>query len=766
MKSSTPHHCPFSKRFIGILLVIASLVFISWSKAVAQQKIYEDSFNGGVTTGGYSPDYQSGGEGTFKIKIAAGSTIRKAFLMAGRFGEAKPVTVKLNGKDYLFDANNKATKEYVSHTYGGPSCVHVIEVTKDLDPTVSDYTLEVPQQGGPLNRYNDFYLYVAYDNKDLPKVNTAIFLRTTDIAAHDKFNITLTNATHKTTDIAVSLYCGYICHMKGDGENVMLNGERLGQLGGHDDNSGYCGGPIGSFYYKDNKMVALEDDNIDKKVDGSDALINAKSLLKDKCKSFTMDFEVDQSVYGPHETNAVWGVIVAYGTDECKVKDATVSDDQSVCKGTSVKLTATGGEKYVWSNGERKSSIDVKPDVSTKYFVTISGGGCSEKDTINVEVLNTALVSAGKDTTITDGTVATLEASDGGNYKWSTGETTQTIAVAPQRTTVYTLTVTAGDCSAVDKVIVNVKKNIKAFAGRDTSICLGSEMLLRASGGENYFWSTGETTQSIIVKPAVSTTYYVTVSVDNNVSTDDVTVNVIDVSKADAGKDMTICSGSAITLEGSGGTNYKWSDGEKTQNITVRPKATMTYTVTVSTGACSATDKVTITVNYLPNIDAGPDFEVRADSSAVIHLKGPDGKYKWYPENGLSCIDCKNPTVTPDSTITYKVVYTAENGCKAVDSVVVHAKEVHAYYITNPFTPNGDGDNDIFMVSLRRGKMLDYTIFDKQNRMVFKSTYDVYAWDGKYRGENMPSGVYIYYLNYVDEQGKTVQKTGTFNLIR
>jgi gliding motility-associated-like protein len=766
MKNFRTHFSCIHNNFIAFLFAVICFVFLAGNKSIAQSKIWEDSFNGGVTSGGYSPEYQSGGEGTFTIKIEKGSTIRKAFLMAGRFGNANPLTVTMNGKNYVFDHNNKATKEYQSRTYGGSSCVHVLEVTSDIDPNDSVYTLNIPQQGGPLNRYNDFYLFIAYENVKLKKISAAIFLRATDISPHDKFNINLNVATHKTSDIAISLYCGYICNKVGDGENVFLNGDKLGQLKGNDSNSQYCGGPMGSFYYKDNKMFALEDDNVDKKVDGSDALINAKSLLKDKCKAFVMDFEVDQSVYGPHETNSIWGVIIAYGTEDCKVKDASVSDDQQVCKGSSVSLTASGGEKYVWSNGARTATIEVKPEVSTKYFVTISGGGCSEKDTVEVDLFNSGSVDAGKDTTISVGSDVVLKASGGSAYKWSSGDNSQTIIVTPQRSTTYTVTVSSGECSATDKVTVNVSKVIKANAGKDTTICAGTDILLKATGGDKYLWSTGDKTQMIKVKPTVSTTYLVTVSYDNNTSTDDVLVNVVDLSKADAGNDTTICAGSPIILKASGGLGYRWSNGEKTQSLIIRPKNTISYLVTVTTGNCSTTDKVTITVNNLPAIDAGKDIVVLSDSSAVIKLKGPEGNYKWHPESGLSCIDCKNPTVAPDSTTTYTVTYIADNGCKAIDTITVHSKEHHAYYVTNPFTPNNDGENDLFMISLRRGKLLNYTIFDKLDRMVFRSSVDNYSWEGKYKGENMPTGVYIYHLNYIDEKGKTVEKTGTFYLIR
>jgi len=68
-----------------------------------------------------------------------------------------------------------------------------------------------------------------------------------------------------------------------------------------------------------------------------------------------------------------------------------------------------------------------------------------------------------------------------------------------------------------------------ADAGPDQSVCAGQSATLTASSGSSYLWSTGETTASITVTPAIATTYTVTVtnSIINEQSADSVKVNVI-----------------------------------------------------------------------------------------------------------------------------------------------------------------------------------------------------------------------------------------------
>lgn len=69
--------------------------------------------------------------------------------------------------------------------------------------------------------------------------------------------------------------------------------------------------------------------------------------------------------------------------------------DQSVCLGSSVTLSASGGGNYLWSNGAVTSSIVVTPSVSASYTVTItSTANCSASDVVAVNVISGGNVQA------------------------------------------------------------------------------------------------------------------------------------------------------------------------------------------------------------------------------------------------------------------------------------------------------------------------------------------------------------------------------------
>jgi hypothetical protein len=346
--------------------------------------------------------------------------------------------------------------------------------------------------------------------------------------------------------------------------------------------------------------------------------------------------------------------------------DANAGPDVSITNGDSTTLTASGGGFYLWNTGETTESITVSPSATTTYSVTVTNLGCQSEDEVIVTVnSSTVIANAGADETICEGENATLTASGGTDYLWSTGETTATITVNPTTTTIYAVTVSAGGSSDTDDVQVTVNPLPTANAGADVTINNGDSTILTASGGGTYLWNTGETTASITVSPTSSTTYSVTVTQNGCSASDEVIVTVNSPTVvANAGTDQTICDGESTTLTASGGTDFVWSTGETTASITVNPTVTTIYSVTVSDGGVSDSDDVQITVNPLPTANAGADVTIDNGNSTTLTASG-GGTYLWSTGETLASI-----TVSPTTTTTYSVVVT-QNGCSASDDVIV-----------------------------------------------------------------------------------------------
>jgi hypothetical protein len=100
----------------------------------------------------------------------------------------------------------------------------------------------------------------------------------------------------------------------------------------------------------------------------------------------------------------------------------------------------------------------------------------------------------------------------------------------PTTTTKYKVTINTEDiCEAssiTDSIVVNVYASVNVST--DKIIYRGTSTILTASGCSSYLWSTGETTSSITVSPTQNTIYKVTGYIGNILSTEDISVNVVD----------------------------------------------------------------------------------------------------------------------------------------------------------------------------------------------------------------------------------------------
>ncbi|OFX69666.1 MAG: hypothetical protein A2X12_01110 [Bacteroidetes bacterium GWE2_29_8] len=90
--------------------------------------------------------------------------------------------------------------------------------------------------------------------------------------------------------------------------------------------------------------------------------------------------------------------------------------------------------------------------------------------------------------------------------------------------------------------------SFKADAGIDKTICSGSNVTLTANGGDNYLWSNGMTTKTILVTPTTNSTYNVSCYKDGCVSVDDVVV-MVNKLNIDLGNDINDCNHTDIELQ-------------------------------------------------------------------------------------------------------------------------------------------------------------------------------------------------------------------------
>ncbi len=285
----------------------------------------------------------------------------------------------------------------------------------------------------------------------------------------------------------------------------------------------------------------------------------------------------------------------------------------------------------------------------------------------------------GEDVEICASSDVELDAGSGHeNYTWSTGDITQAIIIDSAgigigETTVWVEMTDDDGYVSVDTINISFTEGPTADAGIDQTICKGSMAALTASGAGvdgSYEWNTGETTSSINVLPGSTTTYTITVEDHVGCTDADLLVVVVTQATADAGNDVTICSGGSSILGANGGEEYEWSTGATTQSITVSPSADSTYIVTVSDQyGCVDNDSVTVSIGIDIVVNAGDDVTICSGSSTTLQASGGIN-YAWAPSAGLSNASIYNPVASPATTTTYMA--TIDDGaCTGTDNVIV-----------------------------------------------------------------------------------------------
>ena len=153
--------------------------------------------------------------------------------------------------------------------------------------------------------------------------------------------------------------------------------------------------------------------------------------------------------------------------------------------------------------------------------------------------------------------------------------------------------------------------------------------------------------------------------------------------------------------------------------------------------------------------------------SNVSHYTSADiNFYSWSPVTGLNCTDCPSPLAAPYTYTVYTLTVNYLSDCSVSQSVTVYVGNGEDFYAPNAFTPNGDGNNDVFTMYGFGLSKLNLKIFNRWGEKVFDSSNQWQGWDGTYKGENQNPGVYTYYAEGVYLNGKTREKEGTVTLIR
>ena len=498
----------------------------------------------------------------------------------------------------------------------------------------------------------------------------------------------------------------------------------------------------------------------------------------------------------------------AYSSPDCVSQAITLTDQSTTSIGTIASWLWDYGDGSATETKTSSTAFTHTFATAGTFPVTLvitNNGGCAasvkQSVTINpVPVVNFSVpavclfdtkASFTDSTTIADNSALT--------YLWSFGDTGSPTNTSTLKTPshsyhatgyyIITLTVTSAKGCSITKtktLTVNGAVPVASFAALNpTILCSNREVFFQNHSSVDfgnitkvklYFDYTGDTTLSVtdnapysgkIYRHAypefhtpASKTYTIymkaysggvcgadTLKTINLLATPSVTFPAISAICHDAGTvQLSVTPASAVNTTGAFSGTGVSSTGLFDPSVSGVGTFPIKYIYT-STNTCADTVSQSITVNATPTVNAGPALLVLEGSSGKFKATASDSvTYAWSPATYLTSTDILNPSVTPTSDITYTLTVTTTKGCLASSTVKVSVLKIPI--VPNTFTPNGDSVNDTWNIKyLSTYSDCTVDVYNRNGEKVFYSIGYGTAWDGRYRGTDLPVGVYYYVIN-------------------
>jgi hypothetical protein len=296
------------------------------------------------------------------------------------------------------------------------------------------------------------------------------------------------------------------------------------------------------------------------------------------------------------------------------------------------------------------------------------------KDTIQVQVSHITPVNIGNDTTICENLTISFNAGNSySSFLWSNGTASQTSnysgSLGAGIHPIYVNVFNSLGCISTDTLQLTINANPIVNIGNDSLLCGISNMLLNAgSGGINYLWSTGNTSQFQLINGAAFTpgTYLFNVLVtgaNNCKSSDTIAITFSHILDIEMGLDTAICKTQILNLNaGSGYLSYVWSNGSSSQSIVIDSLIGLgphLFHVRANDAfGCWAMDTIVVTIN--------PCLDIQENENKEEINIFPN------PSNGIFYIQAQNIETIEVSDVSGKIVrriknLNADNGIIKID---------------------------------------------------------------------------------------------------
>ena len=458
----------------------------------------------------------------------------------------------------------------------------------------------------------------------------------------------------------------------------------------------------------------------------------------------------------------------------------------SLCPGDSALLIAVDTNKFIWSTGSTMDSIWAKPGIRYALMSadTNSYGCINDTAVVDSIIFKTppTIIVTPTNGVICPGDSLLLTCIGGkGNYTWQ--GPTGTIGI--DTPFVYVKTSGSYYCIVTDTSYCNPALSNSSLitgyatpyltAGPNNILCPNDTIHISviASQGSTVAWlsplSGSDTVQSVtkggVYSCSITSCGIVTIASLTVIASTPV-ASIIPPGP------ITICQGDSVTLIANNGMAvYTWNPGG-VNGKTILVKSTAIYTlVTTDSNGCKAKDSINVQVQL--NTTVQPlvaDTSVCPGETATLNAPG-SGPFVWYSAfTGGTVLGTGSSFITPPITSPATFYVSNEIGdCKSArDSISVTNTDCSGIFVPNVFTPNGDGKNDSWIVTIKGARCFDCKIYNRWGVLIYHWNDISKGWDGIVQQTGLPAsdGTYYYIINFCDYLNNPGKRDGFITLIR
>lgn len=200
--------------------------------------------------------------------------------------------------------------------------------------------------------------------------------------------------------------------------------------------------------------------------------------------------------------------------------------------------------------------------------------------------------------------------------------------------------------------------------------------------------------------------------------------------------------------------NTKTINTEPAEHITTNEANTNQSTTDNNTTTQQTQVPETYT-NHNPEPNNNEPSEMITANSDSKAEPSPIAQQQTEEDNNTLTKQTNKENTTNSKTDNNKIGSSQNNTTKATDNL----------FVPSGFTPD-QPENNLFYVKGKNIKEYEIQIYSKQRVMVYNSKDINEKWDGRYNGEPLEMGAYVYMIVYTTTDNETHRKQGTIIIIR